>query len=165
MSNVSLHMPRCNDFSELTERAFGGFFAAHGFRRIGDPQYFGEDRKAGGPLCAWFFASEKCRFKFYHGDGEINLLVGEPNAPLSRLYEDSAWRYIRSIVKTTNRPPGPSKNYEGMIEELLQLVESNYPAICEAIGGYAPQGVSSMNSQQPNPSVKGTSCGKPQATP
>jgi hypothetical protein len=122
-------MNSCEDYAILTERTFGAFFEQHGFKRLGAPTFHGNDRKAGGPLCVWFFESPECRLKFYHGDGEINLLVGNARAPLNRIYEDQGWRYIRSLVPEEKTHPSVGDE----LGRLLRLLESNYSSVVEAV--------------------------------
>ena len=123
-------MMNCGDFQLLTERIFGAFFNKHGFKRLGTPIYQGEDRKAGGPLCVWFYESSECRLKFYHGDGEVNMLVGLRSAPVNGIGQRDGWRYIRSFF-----PPHPwkweTKSDEQMLGELLSLLEPNYSLVLQ----------------------------------
>lgn len=128
-----LHMSSCADFVLITERVFGAFFVEHGFRHVGEPAYFGEDRKAGGPLCVWYFESKECRLKFYHGDGELNLLIGRPSAPLNRIYEDTGWTYVRALVSIQTPTNHEWKDYDKQLADLLTLVQPNYSKIVEAV--------------------------------
>jgi hypothetical protein len=134
--------PRADDCAECgehviaTERVFGNFFAAFGFKRLGTPMFFGNDLKAGGKLCVWFYESPDCRFKFEHGDGAHSLLIGPLTAPLNRIYEDDGWHFLHSLAP--HRPgkvPGLDWSFpiEVGLKKIYWQLECQYPVVLQAL--------------------------------
>lgn len=130
------HCRECDEYVLATERVFGNFFVAFGFKRLGKPTFLGNDLKAGGKLCVWFYESPECRFKFEHGDGAPSLLIGPPTAPLNGLYEDEGWHFLHNLVP--HRPgkvPGLDWNagIEASLKQIYWQIECAYPDVLKAL--------------------------------